>query len=272
MILRHRVALNGAQLDEVDDRIVIQGITEEAGKDQLSAVSVWGGSGSRLTGGHRDSIDIKITFALRIKPSDMPARSELFDKVNAWAAKAHRLRGGAWMTVNYKENRRLFVILAQAPGAGDQKNWAGNYELTFRAYGVPYWQEIEPDGVISLTEATASGSGRTKVAGSAQTQADVTLANVSGMQINTVTVKVGGNTMKFASLGLKAKESLVIDHREDGVLRLRILAADGAYRSCMSARSASSADDFTVMPGTVSASFSADRACRMTVRMPGRFV
>lgn len=272
MLTLHRAALNGAQLDEIDERVVVQGVSEEAGKDQLSSVTVWGGSGSRLTGGHRDSLDVRIRFGLLIKKDDMAGRSELFEAVNAWAAKALRQRGGAWLTVNYKQNRRLRVVLAQAPGAGDQKDWAATYEIVFRAYGVPYWQEEEPEAVIGPTEAAAAGSGRAKVTGSAETAADVTLANVSGMTINTVTVKVAGKSMKFSSLGLKAKESLVIDHREDGVLRLRILDAGGEWRSCMASRSAGSADDLTALPGTVSASFTADRACRMTVRIPGRYL
>ena len=59
MQLRHRVSLNGIQLDAQDSRILIKGIEEVAAKDQISTVSLWGADGSRVTGQHRDSLDVK---------------------------------------------------------------------------------------------------------------------------------------------------------------------------------------------------------------------
>ena len=55
MILRRRISLepiNGKeqQLDELDDRIIITGIDEAAGKDNISATSVAYRSGQRVTG------------------------------------------------------------------------------------------------------------------------------------------------------------------------------------------------------------------------------
>ena len=52
MQLRHRVSLNGIQLDAQDSRILIKGIEEVAAKDQISTVSLWGADGSRVTGQH----------------------------------------------------------------------------------------------------------------------------------------------------------------------------------------------------------------------------
>ena len=92
MILSHRVALNGVQLDSVDHRILVQGVDESAGKDQLSAVSVFGGVGQRVTNRHRDYLDVTVRFSLKIKKNDMQARSDVFERVNAWAAP------GGWLS------------------------------------------------------------------------------------------------------------------------------------------------------------------------------
>ena len=50
MLLKRRVALDGVQLDELDERIIISGIDEAAGKDTISAVGSSAGMGQRITG------------------------------------------------------------------------------------------------------------------------------------------------------------------------------------------------------------------------------
>ena len=47
MILARRVALNGVQLDSLDNRILISAIDEAAGRDNISAVSLGAGDGQR---------------------------------------------------------------------------------------------------------------------------------------------------------------------------------------------------------------------------------
>ena len=74
--------------------------------------------------------------------------------------------------------------------------------------------------------------------------------------------------MSFSGLGMKGGESLVLDHTEQGYLRIRIRNG-GSYRSMMLQRSG--ADDFAVSPGNVTARFSAQRACQMTVSARGRY-
>ena len=50
MVLSHRVALNGIQPAGMDSRILVQGIEEQACKDQISVVSLFGGVGQRIPG------------------------------------------------------------------------------------------------------------------------------------------------------------------------------------------------------------------------------
>ena len=49
MILSRRVALNGQQLDELHDAIVIRSIDPGVPNESISAVDRMGGAGSRIT-------------------------------------------------------------------------------------------------------------------------------------------------------------------------------------------------------------------------------
>jgi hypothetical protein len=263
MILRHRVALNGAQLDELDERIIVSGIDEQAGRETLNAVSRFGGSGQRVTTRHRDSLDVVVRFGLRIKPRDMESREELFEKVVAWAA------GGGWLTINYKPDRRLYVTCAQLPAAGDMAEWTKEYAITFRAFGVPYWQQETP--VVTSVASTRQATRTLKVVGSAETVLDVAFTNLSGMEIASASVSAGASHFELENLRLGADEMLLIDHTEDGLLRIRIQAADGAWRSALGCRTQESSDDLTVSPGDVTVTFTAQRAGRLVLSCSGRF-
>ena len=266
MILAHRVALNGVQLDELDDRINIKGIEEGAGKETISTASMARGAGQRITNRHRDTLDVTVKFSMLIEPEQLQERSTLLEKINAWAA------GGGYLTVNYKENRRLYVVCSQAPGAGDQFEWTSVYTITFRAYALPYWEEETPKSGGSAV--AASGSVAVEVEGSAETEAEVILENRSGMLINNVVINAAGSLMQFNTLGLTGGEKLVITHEIVNTKRiLRIyIEHNGTRRSAMDKRTAASADDLYVKPGSRTFSFSADRACKMTVNVRGRFV
>lgn len=265
MILAHRVALNGVELDELDERINIKSVEGGAGKMSISAQATAGGSGQRITGWHRDTMDVIVKFSMTIMPEELEARNAVLEKINAWAAE------GGYLTVNYKANRRVFVECVQAPGEGDLYEWTTVYSITFRAYAVPYWEEAAE---VSRTSAVGSAEGVSMdVAGSAETEADITLQNMSGMIINNVTVRAGDSVISFTGLGLEGNERLVIRHEIIGRKKLlRILIAGGAERSVLAKRTQESSDDLAVKPGTRAFSFSADRACQMTVGVRGRFV
>jgi hypothetical protein len=265
MQLRHRVALGGVQLDEIDPSIIIKGVEEAAGKDTVGAVSTATRDGQRVTGRRRDTLDVTVRFGINLRRDQLQRRSDVFELVNAWAAP------GGVLTVNYKKGRRLRVVCVQAPGAGDMWKRTNEYTITFRAYAVPYWEQAT--AISAQTGTGSSGSAQLTVEGSAETVAEVTLANKSGALIQTATITIGGKVMKFEALGLAGNESLVIDYTNDAIQRIRIRNASGSFRSAMISRiPASSVDDFKVSPGVVSCSFTAQRACQMTVSARGRFV
>ncbi len=262
MILSHRAALNEVQLDSLDDRILVQGVDEASGKDQITAVSLFGGAGQRITNRHRDHLEVTVRFSLRVRKNDMQTRSAILERINAWA------EPGGWLALNYKPGRRLRVVCAQYPAAGDPWNWTGVYAIVFRAYAVPFWQQ-DPPGML-----TATGSSITRsigVGGNTDTVLELSFKNTSGVSCDTFTVSAGSSVISLSSLGLASGETLHIDHTEDGLLRIRIQSSSGSYRGALDKRTPESSDDLWVRPGTVAVSVTAQRTGTLTLSCAGRY-
>jgi len=271
MELKRRVALNGIQLDEVDERIVITSVEPGDGQENITAVDAAAGYGQRITGCRRRTVDMVVRFSIHENgrsTAGQQARSEVLEAVNAWAAQATK---GAYLTVNYKPERRLYVVLAQAPGEGTLWEWSREFSITFRAYAVPYWEE-ETRRSARIGNDGISGSDTILMEGSAVTAVDAELLNMSGMAVQSAAITIGQKTIRVSGLGMAANEALVIDHTADALIRIRIRAANGSYRSVMDKRTTDSADDFTAAPGSTSVSYEAQRGCRLTLYWRCRFL
>lgn len=262
MQLAHRISLNGAQLDEIDPRILIKEIEVGNSKEAVTAVGTGSGDGTRITSRRRESTEVTVKFSLNIRRDRLEERGAVLEAVNAWAV------AGGWVRINYKPNRRLHCDEVTTPGEGDLWKRLTEYSIIFRARAIPFWQQ---DTAVSATSKSgASGSVTLQVEGSAKTVADAELKNNSGAAINTASITIGGKTMGFENLALGNGETLKIDHVIAGgknVVRCRI-----GSRSVMANRTGESADDFEISPGAIAAAFTAQRACVLTVSCRGRFV
>lgn len=259
MILKRRVALNGEQLDELDNRILITGIDEAAGKDNISAVSTGAGNGQRVTLKRRDTLDVTVKFTMNIRSDNMAAREELLEKIIGWANRT------AWMEIGHRPGRRLMVIPAQLPGSGDMFNWVNEFTMVFRAYTVPFWEDTEAASVSSGT--SASGSMVLDVPGNAETVAEFRVENKSGAAINDLRLTAGGKTMTFSNLNMGGTATLVIDHVRTG--SINYFRAMIGSTSVMAKRSG--ANDFTVSPGQNTVTWTASRAVKVTASVRGRY-
>ena len=263
MRLKHRVALNGVQLDELDERVLALGVTEAAARLSITTANRFGG-GQRIASEQREPLDVTVIFGLRLRSSEdeLIQRSELFEKVAAWAA------SGGWLTYNLRPDRRIYVHCAQLPAAGDQKDWASEYSITFRAYGVPYWQGTNP---TNFTTSTTKGTSKMlEIAGTAPSVLEFSLQNTSGAEMSTFTISAGAYSFAFSGLGLMPGETLEVDHDPEGLLRIRIQSTGGVWRSVMNKRTGS--DELRVAPGSVVVQWAAQRVGLLTVRCYGRYV
>ena len=257
MILSKRVGLNGQQLDELHDAIVIRSIDPGVPKENISAVDRMGGAGQRITGSHWQTLDVSITYAIDIPKRQMAERRAVFDLVNAWANRK------GWLTVNWLENRRMYVDKTILPGSGDLWEWTSEFTIVFRAYNVPFWTDETP--VQANGGPAASGRVWIPVSGDTESVLDVSFRNMSGMTINNLWIQANGNRITLAGLDLGGRSTLNIHHGTDGLLRIE---ADGTsvYHKY------SGADDLYVNPGSVAVDYSADRAGILTVTNYGRWI
>lgn len=242
MILSKRVALGGTQLDSLHAGIVVLGVDPGTPEESISTVSRMGGFGQRVTGEHWETIDITVTYGINLPKKQMQQRKQIFDSVNTWAL------GKGWLTVNWMPGKRLYVDKVILPSSGDVWDWTKQYDIIFRAYGVPFWQDD--------TATTSTGSS-INVPGMVQTVCDVEVENSGSSTIDSLTVTVGNSTMTFSSLGLAASEVLKIGHTENGLLTIRIYETAYTYRDAMAKRTGTSADDLYVNPGSNSITVSA---------------
>lgn len=263
MILARRIALNGVQLDRVDDRILISGIDEAANRNQQNTVDRMY-DGQRLTVNRRQSLDVNVSFRIRIPRAQMGARDAVLDAVIAWA------QGGGTLRIMSKADKVLRnVICAQLPARGDLYKFDTEYKIVFRALTVPYWQSLE--ATTASKSRTRDGSMTLIAAGTAPSVLDFTAENVGSGTCNTMTIGTGSsNRMIFSSLGLEPGEVLTGDH-SNGLLRLRITGTNGKTRSAMAKRTAASSDEIRIKPGANEISVTAGAACTFAVSSIGRY-
>lgn len=272
MKLSRRVKLGNAQLDEAAKPIVIRNVEIREASESFSTVMLEGVDGQRVTGHRRDSLDVSVRFAIDIGKRSLEERAEALEAAVAWAAKARKENGGAWMTVNWKPKKQLRVYLATPPAEGDLWDWTKDFEIVFRAFHVPYWQD-EEDTVLSFPTGNG-GSASIAVPGTATTKASVSMKNTtSTYTINAPSITVAGKTMAFEGLALGPGETLVIDHTAEDLLRIRIQNTGGSYRSVMSKRTAGSDHDFILEPGNRTVTFSTGgRNVKVTASVRGRYL
>lgn len=269
MQLAHRVALNGNQLDAVDSSIIIKGVEEGAGKEQIMAVSRGASGGQRITGRRRETLDIVVKFSILVDESNMQLRETVLEKVVKWAS------GGGILTVNYRPGRQVRVVCAQAPGPGDMWQWTNVYSITFRAYGVPYW--TEPTGtVLTASNTNDTSVSSDSIGGSCETVAEFTFTNLNSSTCTWVQVIGPKGSVKLNQIALAQNETIHFDHDADGLQRIWIMNAAGdEARSAMGTRVADvniiSADELYVDPGSASFGLLSHRKGDWTVTVKGRY-
>lgn len=256
MILSRRVALDGVQLDEIDDAIVIQSVDPGTSQENVSAVDRMGYAGSRITGSHWQPLEAGVTFGINIPKRELETRREIFDAVKKWAASK------GWLTMNEMPERRMYVDKVILPAAGDLWNWTNEFAIKFKAYNVPFWQDAEANQVQKTNVST--GSWQIEVGGDVKSVLDIDFKNTSGDTMTTFSISAGGNTISLTGISLANNGTLKIHHGTDGLLRILAGTTD-VYEKY------TGADDLYVEPGTVTVSLTAGKAGNLTIKNYGRY-
>lgn len=257
MILSRRVSLGGTQLDSLDTSIVIRSFDPGTPKEAISAVDRMGGAGQRVTMAHFQVLEATLVFAIDKPKRNITARREVFDKVKKWA------RGGGWLTFNGMSGKRMYVDKAEVQSSGDLRVLDEEYTIVFRAYNVPFWQ----DGTATTATAASisTGSMTINVPGELETQIDATLKNISGGQIEAITIAIDGHALIFTAMTLANGSTLVISHGTDGLLRATVGGAT-VYGKL------TGSDDLVSGTGTKTITITCAGALEATVSCYGRYL
>ena len=257
MILSRRVALNGVQLDEIHEAIVIRGVDPGVTNETIGAVSRMGGFGQRVTGQHWETLDVTVRFAIDLPKKQLAERKAIFDSVIAWA------NSKGWLTFNYMTNRRMYVDKVVFPDSGDMWDWTTEFPITFRAYNVPFWQDEMPNQAGN--DLSSGGRLWVTVGGTVKSVLDVTFQNRSGMTVPNFQISTPDGSITLTDINLGGSETLTISHGTDGLLRI-LAGGRNVYEKY------TGTDDLFVQPGVVAVDWSATRAGRITVQSYGRYI
>lgn len=254
MARRLDIWLNDVALRDVDRRVLIRELHDNA--PQVEAV--WGDnpgrSGQRLIDLRRVNRQINVEFAIR-EVYDMGARQSVLDAVNAWA------RDG-WLKTNTQPGRRIYVTATSWAGLNNARNYADGYTIGLTAAASPYWEDDVP---MTYAGSGASLSGSATNRGTADALPDVTITARGAL--THAEIGVGDTAFIFDGLTLGAGDALTIAHDERGFLQIKAAGA-----SAMGFRTAQSDDELIAAPGINAVTFEGDAACDVSVAVRGRYV
>lgn len=263
MILSKRISLGNQQLDTVDPSIVIRSIEPGTPKKNVMAVDRMYGNGQRITGVHWQTLETKVHWAMDIPKRDMSERRRVFDAVAAWANRK------GWLEVGWMNGIGMYVDDVTFDDAGDLWNWTNEYTITFKAYNVPFWQELWPYQFVGIH--TAAGQFDYTVKGCLTSVMDIEIQNISGMTIQDIKIEVRGavsSNMWLQNVGLGGYDTLYINHGANGILRI----LDNYGNSKLSCMNVTSTDDLYIAPGTSRILFGVDRAVEFRTSVRGRYL
>ena len=245
-------ALDGIGLQDLDEHIYVEDVTEETNVDQETAKRPGYGL-LPLTdpGNESKSISVK----LLVKQKNRIARMAIIQKVKGWASQG-------WFTSNMFPGLRIYVFCEQPPKV-TVFEWTARLEIKFTAYGEAYWQDATPMTKAS-SSAVSSATVTIKPNGNRKCFLEADIAPSSGT-LTSVTIVQGSQRLELTGLSVTSSAPLRIYYDE-----LHILRIVSGSTSLLSKRSGDSSDDILLAPGvdnSISLTFS--RACTYTLRARG---
>lgn len=236
MITRYRAAMNGVQLDSLDDRIIITDIIEDAPSESVTTNERPSG-GTYLTAVSTQSITVRI--AVEVHTQSVSERRAVVAKIARWGQ-------SGFLTASDRPDQRIHIDKMTLPTL-DSLKWTEALEFQLTAYSCPWWEDIDAQTVTGNT-ARYSDAWFTNT-GDMPMTVDVTATVATGTMTGIILASgytqdgtsVMEHTMTFTGLTVAAGESFTLSHDSDGILHI-----EAAGISVLDKRSASSADDLII--------------------------
>lgn len=233
MIGRYDAAINGTWLSEIDDRIVVVDVLDDAAKNRVVTVERSSGSGLRYVRTQRESLTVTIQFV--IWEQDVDLRKELLLRVQRWAADS--VGDVARLEINDRRGQLMYVRASEIPSVGSAK-WTDSLSMSFTAYEMPYWMDAE----YAKVEVTEGGWLFAPGFGHAFCETEAT--NTGEDPVTAVTLSTGDTSITFEGLSLAPGEKLVVSYDRYG--RMHAMIGDA---SVLPNRTPASSDDLVVLCG-----------------------
>ena len=233
MISRYEAVLNGKQLSAVNKNLLILDIRHTEPERKLETVQLGSGDGLFVLGSHTESAGVQIDFQLRIY--DTATRMKALQAVITWARK------GGILTVSDRKDQQLHVVMDKAPVISSAMRWLDTLTVSFKAYGVPYWENIE-ETKLSLTGKTATGT--LKIPGNGgDAMLHVTVTPKAAM--TSLKVTCGSRAINLTELSVPKGTVVTIGYNDKGIFEIK-----AGTESLLAKRSAASADDLRAACGS----------------------
>ena len=136
MRTRYDVYMDNLPLSAVDPAIYVTDVQETQPAYDTTAMARARGDGSRVTRRVRDSLQVRVYFAVR--ETDVGRRRDIIQRAAAWAM------GGRYLAIGDRPGQRLRVVCDTLPSVTSALRWTQDLIMVFTAYAMPYWEADTP--------------------------------------------------------------------------------------------------------------------------------
>ena len=210
MITRYDATLNGISLATIHPDIWVQDIRHTQAAPKNEVYSVAKRQGSRIYRRNYDKASVQIYF--EIHNYSTMIRQEICKSVMHWARK-----GGVLQTSD-RSGQRLICVCDTFPSISSALRWTEPLLVTFSAYTLPFWQEVNPS-MVSMTG--TSGNGNLYVPGVVE-DAPVEVDVKAKAKITTLSLTTGTKTMQFSGLNVASGNTIKIAYDDEQILSIKV--------------------------------------------------
>lgn len=253
------IALDGKPLAGVSPLIRIADVTELRPTRTLTVQERLRVPGSFLLRDHLASREIRVQFA--VLTSDFTERTRILSDVTAWAM------AGKCLEIADRPGQLLQVVCTETPLTAGKRKWTELCEMTFTAYGLPFWEDRFPVKVTA--KAVTDETLHIRPTGNVQQLPLCCMVTPVGSPLTSLTIAANGAEMAFAGLAVPAGKSFVIDYSE-GVLTASWTDSDGHAVPCLAFRAGSEGIQLNARQDNA-VRITANTACDVTLSARGRY-
>lgn len=233
MRTRYSCRLNGVDISDVDESIILLDVVAQPPVSEIKTTALYGADGQRVGRRNINSMSVEIKFEIHEK--DIERRAYVMERVAKWAY------GGGELTIRERPGRRLNVV-CESFAALDALKWTSAMTIVFTAFEIPYWEDVNPE------TATVNGDGEATIYApgfAAAARISATVKNTGESTITAVELTAGETKIKWDGLEIPAGGVLEVGYDDKAVFYAKVDS-----QSVLGKRTAESSDELRMEAGT----------------------